>query len=491
MRDWLAHRARATPTATAVIAAETGERCSYGDLDERVEELAGRLAARGLGVDDHLGVCMDTSLDFVELVHAAMRLGAVLVPLSPRLTSRELRDRLDAADVTVVVGDSETEELLLEAVVGTQVPVASIDSPEAGAADLRATRPETFDLPAWNDDTPQVLMFTSGTTGEPKAVVVTTGNLLSSAMASSWRLGVLPSDRWHCALPMYHMGGLAPVYRSVCYGTAIVVEEEDFDPAATLEQMAEHDATCVSLVPTMLRRLLDAGDLPDLRFVLLGGAPAGEDLLAACHERGVPVAPTYGMTETASQIATAHPEDAAAELGTVGHPLMFTEVTVVGENGAICEAGERGELVVSGPTVTPGYYGDRSATAASFGPHGFHTGDVGYRDEEGRFWVTGRVDDLILSGGENIDPAEVAGVIREHADVEDVAVVGLPDEEWGERVGALVVGDLSVDALESHCRDRLAGFKRPRTVGFADALPRTASGTVDREAVRARLSSGE
>jgi O-succinylbenzoic acid--CoA ligase len=349
-------------------------------------------------------------------------------------------------------------------------------------------------------DWTQVIAFTSGTTGEPKGVRLTAGNLVASATASAFRLGVRPGDRWLVPLRMYHVGGFAPVVRSALYGTAAVVQRE-FDADATARAVADHDATGVSLVPTMLARMLDAGWTPPdrLRFVLLGGAPASRDLLRRCERRGVPVCPTYGTTETASQIATARPREVFEHPGTVGQPLVFTEVAVVSEDGDPCDPGEVGEIVVDGPTVTPGYL-DADRTDAAFGDRGLHTGDLGYRDADGRLWVVGRRDDRVVTGGENVHPGEVAAALREHPGVADAAVVGLPDPEWGERVAALVVpadassagdapseGDVTRDGLREFLDGRLARYKHPRAWGFADALPRTASGTVDREAVRRRL----
>lgn len=490
MRDWLAHRARATPTATAIVDAIDGTASTYAALDERVEVLAGRLSALGVGVEDHLGVCLHTRRAFVELAHAAMRLGAVLVPLNARLTAPELATRVEQADVSVVVCGGATEDAVVDA---SPESVASVDAPRNEATrELADVTAVTYDLPAWDRDSPQLLMFTSGTTGQPKAVMLTMGNLVASAAASSWRLGVIPSDRWYCCLPMYHMGGIAPVYRSVLYGTVVVVEDgrEGFGPGATLDRMADLEVTCTSLVPTMLDRLLDAGEFPhSLRFVLLGGAPAADELLSRSFDRNVPVCPTYGMTETASQVATARPDEAQATPGTVGNPLIGTEVSIVGPDGGTCETGKKGELVVSGPTVTHGYYGDAEATADAFGQQGFHTGDVGYRDEHGRVWVLNRLDDRIVTGGENVDPGEVVAAIREHPAVEAAAVVDVPDEQWGERVAALVVSDEEVPVADllDHCRDRLAGYKVPRTLRFAEELPRTASDTVDRAAVREHL----
>jgi O-succinylbenzoic acid--CoA ligase len=250
--------------------------------------------------------------------------------------------------------------------------------------------------------------------------------------------------------------------------------------------------TGVSLVPTMLRRLLDSGWSPPdhLDVVLLGGAPASAELLDRCAARDVPVHPTYGTTETASQVATALPDQAFTHEGTVGQPLVNTTVRIRAEDGTPVETGDVGQLVVDGPTVSPGYL-DEGATAAAFDDEGFHTGDVGYRDQDGRLWVVGRLDDRIVTGGENVDPGEVVAVLRAHPDVAEAAVVGLPDPEWGERVAALVVpatgGDVDLEAVTAHCRDRLAGFKVPRVLGQASALPRTSSGTNDREAVRDRL----
>lgn len=495
MRDWLTHRAAATPGSIAVVEA-VGPELTYADLDERVEELAGRLAGNGVGVDDHLGVVMGTRPAFVDVVHAAMRLGAVLVPLNAQLTPGELGERIDRVDLSLLVCEAETEDVAQ--VAAGEVPVVSVD-PGEEAPLLDGTAPATFDLPAWDYDKPLVIMFTSGTTGRPKAVQLTMSNLFASACASAFRLGVFPMDRWHCCLPMYHMGGLAPIYRSTLYGTTVIVEE-GFEAEATLAAMASNRATCVSLVPTMLRRLLNAADeragvreagtLPaSLRFVLLGGAPAPVELIERCEAREIPVCPTYGTTETASQIATARSAEAFDEPESVGTPLLFTDVTVVDDAGAEQPPGERGELVVSGPTVMPGYYDAPAETEAAIGSHGFHTGDVGYRDDRGRLYVLNRLDERIVTGGENVDPGEVADVLRAHSAVRDAAVVGLDDEEWGQRVGALIVpdGDLVREALEVHCRERLAEFKRPRTVAFANELPRTPSGTVDRESVRKRL----
>ncbi len=487
MNDWLSHRADVSPEQTAIIEAADGSEWTYAELDSTVEETAGRLAGFGVQSGDHLGMLMGTRMDGVLLVHAAMRLGCVLVPLNVRLATPELRRQVEVTDLSALVCEADTESVAREAARNS--PVVSVDaSTDTTLADCDQS---AFTNADWSCADPQVLLFTSGTTGNPKAVTLTMGNLYASATASAFRLGVSPDDRWHLCLSTYHMGGLAPLLRSALYGTTVVVQK-GFDAEDTRSFLRTYRATGVSLVPTMLRRLLDEGNLSEtLRFILLGGAPARDDLIAECGEHGIPVCPTYGMTETASQIATATPDEAISHVGTVGRPLMFTSVSVVRDDGTLAPTGEPGELVVSGPTVTAGYYNNPAATGEAFGEHGLQTGDVGYRDEGGRLWVLNRRADRIVTGGENVHPGEVVDVLRDHPDVAEVAVVGVEDDEWGERIAALVVPaaeqSVTLGSVREFCDGRLAGYKHPRLLDTAIELPRTTSGTIDREAVRERF----
>ncbi|OIB57962.1 class I adenylate-forming enzyme family protein [Natrialba sp. SSL1] len=533
-RDLLSHRAAATPQQTALIDIETDTKWTYAEFDRRADRLAGVLESdSAIDRGDRIGVLMDTRPAFATLFFAAMRLGVTVAPLNVRETTSELTLKVDRLDLDVLLCERDTEAVAVNCATGNgAVPVYSVDEPTSegervvslsslsstvGLDASHETGTETAAEPgaergvdpvALESDHVQLLMFTSGTSGEPKIVQVTVGNLVASATASAFRLGIAPSDRWLCCLPMYHMGGIAPVIRSTLYGTTTVIQRT-FDERETARVLDEYDISGVSLVPTMCKRLLDAGWEPDdaLRFVLLGGAPASTEFLARCRDAGVPAYPTYGMTETSSQITTATPAEAARYEGTVGQPLVVTDVSIVGDDGEPVPAGEAGEIVVSGPTVTPGYL-DEARTADAFCDRGLRTGDVGYRDEGGRLWILNRRSDRIVTGGENVDPGEVIDVLCAHPAVEAAAVVGLEDPDWGERVSALVVpveasgskldsdsgidtdADSDSDLLESvraHCDDNLAGFKCPKTIGVVDALPRTHSGTVDRAVARERL----
>ncbi|NHN40457.1 acyl--CoA ligase [Halorubellus sp. JP-L1] len=527
--DLVRARADATPEREALVDAPTGESWTYRELDAWVERVAATLAGDDpLGGDRsdaagpaRIGVLSHPRPEVVALLHAAWRTGRELVPLSVQLPPADLADQLARADVDVLLADADARSLATDAVDDAATladlvvrALEDLTRTETDASEPGATGRASYAVEG--DDVPVTLM-TSGSTGEPKAVRLTVGNLVSSATASAFRLGVARGDRWLSPLPTYHMGGIAPVVRCALYGSTVVLQRE-FDVDATADALAAHDATGVSLVPTALKRLLDADWRPDssLRYVLLGGAAADADLLARCERAAVPVYPSYGMTETASQIATATPEQAFADPETVGQPLVNTTVHVVDAGGDAVSPGEVGELVVSGPTVTPGYLdaaaddadagrNDAAADDAdagrddAFSGRGFHTGDRGYRDADGKVYVTGRVDDMIVTGGENVQPAVVADALRALPAVADAAVVGLDDPEWGERVVALVVHDADADAnaekeakrdaeaVRDAVSDALADHEVPKTVAFAASIPRTASGTVDRDAVRERV----
>jgi O-succinylbenzoic acid--CoA ligase len=488
--DLLTHRAETTPDRTALIDADTGEHVTYRTFDAQVDAMAAALNDRVDG-SGRVATLLDTRPAVGRLLYSTLRCGQTLAPLNVELNADTIQSSLDRIGADLFVCESETETLATEA---ANCPVVSVDAPTS--ADVASLTPEA-DTSAFQTTTQSVqraelsrettalILFTSGTTSDPKGVQLTVGNLVASATASAFRLGVSPRDRWLTVLPTYHMGGLAPFVRCVLYGSTVVVQRA-FDRTDTAEKMAEFDVTGVSLVPTLLKRLLDSGWTPhsSLRFVLLGGGPATPELIERCGDRDVPVCPTYGMTETASQIATALPDTADSYPGTVGQPLVCTDITIQNDGNP----GDPGEIVVSGPTVTPGYL-DSEQTAAAFGPEGFHTGDLGYRDEDGRLWVISRLDNQIVTGGENVDAGAVTETLTACPGVEDAAVVGVPDEEWGERVAALVVGTADSEAIRTHCRSELTDYEVPKTIAFTDELPRTPSGTVDRDAVRERFRS--
>ena len=402
MRDWLELAAGRRPLGVALEFAD-GRRLTYEDLLADARSRASRH-----GSDAHLRY-LEGGEDFAPELHAALLAQTPAVPLDPRLTSEE-----------------------------------------------RALRSVPAELPYPDVAT---VMFTSGTTSAPKPVYLTPANWEANAIGSALALGLDLNERWLCTMPLAHVGGLAILLRSTLYATTVVLHER-FDTAAVLEALMDQDRaiTLVSLVPTMLARLLDAGLAapPTLRWVLLGGGPIPQPLLERAQAAGVPVAPSYGMTEACSQIAT------------FGIPLHGVRVAIA----------DTGEIRVRGAIVSPGARADDGW---------LHTGDLGEFDR-GRLRIIGRMADTIVSGGENIAPAQVEAVLLEHPAVADAGVFPRPDDEWGERVVARVVLRAGSTATSSELREFLAGrlarFKVPKEIEFAVALPRTTSGKLLRRELR-------
>jgi O-succinylbenzoic acid--CoA ligase len=415
---WLPRAAARHPDRLAI------NELTYAQLLAEVEATARRLAGRGVRVGDRVAIALPPGDQFSVALHAILRLGAVAVPVDLRMTERE-RARISEGTVEVV------------------------DGPVIASQDSGARLRDRHDL-----DAPAVVVHTSGTSGTPKEVALTYGNWLWSALGSAVALGLHPEERWLSALPLTHVGGLSIVLRSAIYATTAVVHER-FETERVLETlMAPNGPTIVSLVPTTLQRLLDAGlrDPPALRWALLGGAPSTTLLQGRAAAAGVRVAPTYGLTEACSQVTT------------LGAPLFCTRVRLAGDR----------EILVSGPTVAPGS-----------GPV-LATGDLGDWSSDGALRVIGRKADTIISGGENVAPAEIEAVLEAHPDVFEAAVHGRADPQWGEAVVATVVADASVeeDELRAWCAARLASYKVPKEIAFTASLPRTGSGKLLRRELR-------
>lgn len=423
VESWLHRAARTRPQAIAVRAEDGVLR--YGDLLQAATVAAQRLSALGVTPGDRVGIALPARRAFVETLHGCLLLGAAAVPIDLRLRPVERRAR--TAGCAAVVGEP------LEGLPAAGAPIA-------GTHDLGATA---------------IVVHSSGTTSGPRPVELTYGNWLWSALGSAAALGVARDDAWLCALPLSHVGGLSILVRSAIYATSVVLHER-FDAEAAADEIATR-ATLVSVVPTTLTRLLDAGlrHPPKLRAALVGGAPIAPALLERAAAAGVPTVSTYGLTEACSQVTTGGP------------PLFCTRVRI----------GPAREILVAGPTVAPG---------ALARDGWLHTGDEG-AFEDGRLRVTGRAGDTIITGGENVAPAEVEAVLESHPSVAEAAVHGTPDPEWGERVVATIVlraGETATEEeLRGYCRVRLAGYKMPRVYRFSPELPRTASGKLLRRSL--------
>lgn len=495
--DWLAHRAGVSPEREALVTG--GRSWTFMELDADATRLALELRARGVRPGDRVATLLHNGAAPVLLLHAVLRVGATLVPLNIRLTHAEVAWQLRDAAARFVVLEPRTASLVGDGAASASTAdgprgraLMAFDADDLlraipGAAGTR--RPLSF-----THDASHVLaiIYTSGTTGRPKGAKLSVANAWWSAIGSALNLGTLPSDRWMAVLPLFHVGGLAILLRSAICGFAAVVHES-FDAAAVNRSIDEEGVTVVSVVAVMLQRMLDVRDAvpypPTLRCMLLGGGPASRTLLERCRAMGVPVVQTYGLTETASQLATLPPEDALRKLGSAGRPLYPNGLRISGGSGEVLEAGAEGEIQVRGPVVTPGYAGIEGTTHLT-SDGWLRTGDIGRIDEDGFLYVIDRRVDLIISGGENVYPAEVEAALLSHPAIAEAGVVGMPDEQWGQRVVAFVrFTDVhhtdSAEAVREHCRSHLAGYKVPSEVRIVThELPRTASGKLRRAALR-------
>jgi O-succinylbenzoic acid--CoA ligase len=496
--DWLGRRAWTTPERLALVAGE-GEGCAqvrwtFAELDVRASQAARRLASLGIGPGSRVATLLRNSQHVPLLVHGVGRLDAVLVPLNIRLTADEVAWQLADVGASLLVFDQHTAALAgavrqrlpaLPAVcVDGRLPeVTRLDDVEE--ADVALTEGHA------SSDVHSIV-YTSGTTGRPKGAMLTYGNHWWSAIGSALNLGNQPDDRWLACLPLFHVGGMAILLRAAIYGITAVVHEA-FDAGRVNRAIDEERVTIVSVVATMLQRMLaERGETPYpawFRCALLGGGPAPRPLLEACAARGVPVVQTYGLTETASQVATLAPEDALPRLGSAGKPLYPNELRVA-EDGVTLPVGEPGEILVRGPVVAAGYFGRPGESASALRDGWLHTGDFGTLDSDGSLYVLDRRSDLIVSGGENVYPAEVEAVLLAHPAVEEAGVIGVPHPEWGQTVAAVVRpvegAALDADELCAFCRERLGRYKVPTAIRFASALPRNAAGKLLRRELRER-----
>jgi o-succinylbenzoate---CoA ligase len=404
---------------------------SYGELDAAADRTARRLAALGVGGGDRVATTLAPGPAFAALLHALPRLGAALVPLNTRLPPAAQRRQAELARVSLTVDEPFEDGFELDVPAGHRLDPHAVHT----------------------------VLFTSGTSGEPKPVELTVGNQDASAAGSEGAFAYGPDDRWLCPLPLFHIGGLAILVRCARVGATAVLADR-IEPA-TLEGI-----TLASVVSTQLRRLRDAGlgRLPALRAFVLGGGPVPPDLLDWARGRGIPVRSTYGMTETTSQVAVTGPWELTAE------PVPGAEISI----------GDEREILVRGPMVSPG---------AIDADGWLHTGDVGAIGRDGTLRVEGRLTELIISGGENVAPAVVEAALLAHPGIADAGVAGTPDPEWGEAVTAYVVERRPVSDYEllSFARERLAGYQVPKRVVRVRALPRNAGGKL----IRSELAGSE
>lgn len=508
--DLLGERARLTPERTALVFVPTGERLTYRRLDERASRASRVLTSRlGLRRGDRFGLLAQNSVEFLDAFFAAAKSGLVAVPLGTRLTARELAPIVAHSGMRALLYGPEhaatVRELRREAPVEAGVALSASgersDPADLLMADAVASIPDggTVRTPCGPEDL-LALLYTSGTTGKPKGVMVPHRMAAWNAYNTAVCWGLREDDVSPVFTPLYHAGGLGAFLTPILAVGGTVVLHSGFDAAEVWRVIGEERCTVVLGVPTIWKLLMEApgfatADLSSVRWLISGGAPLPLYLIEAYQRRGVVFKQGYGLTEVGVNCFSMTVEESARKKGSIGRPLLYTEARLVDESGGEVGAGEVGELLLKGPHVCRGYWNDPGATAAALDADGFfHTGDLARRDAEGFFTIAGRRKEMLISGGVNVYPAEIEGQLLLCDGVADAAVVGVPDPTWGEVGVAFVVlrdgAEPGAGRLAAFLETRLARYKVPKEFVFVDALPRTAYGKVLKGELRERCLKG-
>jgi len=495
----LEHHASRTPSKPLAIFGD--DIVTYQGMVKWAAELAGGFEARGVGVGDVVGLLSYNRIEFLATIFAANYLGAIAMPINWRLAAPELRYILEHSEARVLVCDEMLLELANEAtddLDGDLVRVCVASESVAGweqFSDLRNASERPVRAKVRGEDIHR-LMYTSGTTGRPKGVMLTHANLAWKNYAHITEFGFTGADLGLACGPLYHVGALDLTTTSLIAAGATTIIHRTFEAADVVDEIERSRVTTVWLAPAMVNAIMalpniEERDLSSVRVIINGGEKMPIPLIERL-QRTFPsawFADAYGLTETVSGDTFLDRASLLTKIGSVGRPCLYLELDIWDEGGASLPPGERGEVVLRGPKVFKGYWRDPDATSAAFTGGWFHTGDIGVRDDDGYLFIVDRLKDMIVSGGENIASSEIERVLYEHPAVVEAAVVGRADDRWGEVPVAYVAVSTATttpEELVEHCRGQLARFKVPKDVVLIEALPRNPSGKVLKRELRTR-----
>jgi fatty-acyl-CoA synthase len=491
--SWTARRSRMSPNRVAVV--HDGREWTFGQLHDRARRAAHALADLGVGHGDRVAYLGPNHPTFLEVLFGAGQLGAVFVPLNWRMATPELTYVLGDCGARVLVYGAAQADVVAGVRDAAEPRRVALGEEYEGL--LAAAGPGPLDEPVDADET-CMIMYTSGTTGRPKGAMLTHANIAWNSYNVLLDIDVTSDEVTLVVAPMFHVAALNQTVLPTLLKGGRVVLMSAFDPDRVLDVIARHRVTFLFGVPTMFLTMARApgwahADLSSVRSATCGGAPVPESVIATYQERGVTFMQGYGLTEAAPGVLFLRRDESVSKAGSAGTAAFFTDVRLVRPDGHAAETGEPGEIEVQGPNVMAGYWRWPEATEAVFSADGWlRTGDVGVADDDGYIYVRDRTKDLIISGGENIYPAEVEDALYRHPAVAECAVVGVPDETWGEVGRAVVVPregvEVSGDDLLDFLADKIAKFKIPKSVVFAESLPRTASGKVLKSELRSRFT---
>ena len=497
--EWVRKWAAIQPHKTAIIFEESS--LTYGELSARANQLANALRKKRIQKGDRVGVLLYNSTEYVEIILALSTMGAILVPLNWRLSGSELKFILeDSGADTLIFGEEFTDAVRA---IKPNIPVKEGSYICVGKAicdwamnyekTVKAERPEKYETETSGDgEDPQIIMYTSGTTGLPKGAILSHRKTFYNVLNADIFYGLTPNDVFLITRPLFHSGGLLVETCPMLYKGGTIILKKRFKPLEMLETIEKYKVTVVEPPATLLRFILDQCDvkkydLSSVKSWFTGGERVPPSLLEEYQKLGIIVSQIFGQTET-STITWLPMKEAKRKLGSVGVPVFHGDVKIVDKEGREVKPGEVGEIVVSGPILMTGYWKRPQQTQETIKDGWLHTGDLAKRDEEGFFYVVDREKDMFITGGENVYPAEVEKVYLENSKISDVAVVGVPDEKWGEAGIVFIVmkkgEEMTEEEALKHCEGKLAKYKIPKRVVFLKELPMTGSEKIKRRNLR-------
>lgn len=496
------------PDKVGVVESHTGKEYTFLDMSKRHNKLARAMMKMGIKKYDTIMCIPRNTIEYLDIYHAAAMIGAIMIPVNYRLSPAEL---------IRIAGNAEPKALFFDNKFATTAKVVA--ESKTTVKDFVVFGQERYDwginynqlltdnsdeeLPIEGDSEDIILlMYTAGSSGMPKGVPLKHRNFFFKSQDIIVEMGITKEDTILTVLPLFHIGGNMLYTQATMHAAAKLVLQAQFDAEETFKLIQQHKITATFLLPAHMKMMIQVHDwekkykLNSLRFVGSGGEPVPDRVFAAFAEYKFPIFNSYGLTETTGEMIFNRPEYAHLKpANCIGKPCTCRDAKIVDSNGKELSPGQVGEIVVSGPTVVDGYWNNPEATAKAFKDGWLYTGDKGMTDEEGYFYFLGRVDDMIVSGGENIFPAEIEEAILANPKVADVAIVGIPDEKWGQIIKAIIVpkeGEklTNEEVLESVTK-RLASFKKPRIIEFVSELPKGPTGKLDRRLIKKKYSSPE
>jgi fatty-acyl-CoA synthase len=486
--DWFERWAGYAPIKAAIREADSENEWSYAKIHQVAKHYASVLRKdHQCQKGDRIAVLADFCPEYIVLFAVAQKLGVILVPLNFRLTPPELSYIIGNAQPSLIFTTTNYQDLLPDELDCQVEPIEQIGS--LSLPNLRGQE-DDFINPALSD--PLFILYTSGTTGFPKGAIYTHQMAFWNSVNTQLRLDITANDHTITCMPPFHTGGWNVLLTPFMHHGGSVTLMKKFDADEVLQKLEEEEATLFMGVPTMLKMMaespyFDKVKLEALRYFIVGGEAMPIPLIRKWQEKGIPIRQGYGLTEVGPNVTSLHHDDALRKIGSIGKPNFYIQTRLVNAEGKEAITDEEGELWLRGPMVTPGYWDNEEETQKSIADGWFKTGDVLTADSEGYLFVTDRIKNMYISGGENVYPAELEKVIQQHDEVREVAVFAVPDEKWGEVGKALIISKSSkieVEELVSHCKERLAKFKVPKYFEFVSEIPKTDSGKIDRKKLK-------